>query len=335
MDINISIQSNQQKLVTVIIPAYNAEKYIRETIESVLNQTWKNLQLIIVNDGSADNTSNILNSFSYDTRIRVIEQINQGCSSAKNTGLNYAKGDYIQYLDADDLLSEDKIVQQVKVLENEPFGIAVCKTVVFHHTDFKDTGSEIDTGHLYSTDNSFEFLMNLYGKNGKIGMIQPNAFLLSRALVEKIGEWNTSLSPSPDEDGEYFCRAILAASKIFYTNGVNYYRKIKNVASLSKGRSCLFAMGAFRSVQLKAKHVMEITNAETVKRILANQYASVAYLYGSDYPEIVSMVKEELNKMGIYRIPTVGGLNFKIMSSIIGFDNAMRVKTLLKNKQIF
>ena len=246
--------------------------------------------------------------------------------------MNYSNGDFIQYLDADDLLSEDKIAQQVKALENEPFGIAVCKTVVFEHFDFKDTGSEIDTDYLYSTENTFEFLMNLYGKNGKIGMIQPNAFLLPKGLVEKIGEWNTSLSPSPDEDGEYFCRAVLGASKIIYTNGTNYYRKITNATSLSKGKSFLFAKGALKSVLLKAKHILEIDNSETVKHILSRHFASVAYLYGSDYPEIVLMVKADLNKMGIYKIPNVGGFNFKIVSSIIGFYKAMRLKRFLSKR---
>ncbi len=323
--------SEQQKLVSVIIPAYNAEKFISETVGNVLNQSWKNLELIIINDGSTDNTSNILSSFSHDSRIRVVEQINQGCSAAKNTGLNYARGDFIQYLDADDILSEDKITQQIEALEDEPFGIAVCKTVVFQDINFKETGFEIDTDYLYSTENRFEFLMNLYGKNGKIGMIQPNAFLLPKGLVEKIGEWNTSLSPSPDEDGEYFCRAVLGASKIIYTNGTNYYRKITNAASLSKGKSFLFAKGALKSVQLKAQHVLEINDSETVKHILSRHFASVAYLYGPNFYEIVFMVKAELEKMGINKIPSVGGFNFKIVSSIIGFEKAIRLKRFLNN----
>ncbi|MEJ7676462.1 MAG: hypothetical protein WKG06_00985 [Segetibacter sp.] len=153
---------------------------------------------------------------------------------------------------------------------------------------------------------------------------------MPKSLAEKIGEWDTSLSPSPDEDGEYFCRAILAASKIIYTNGINYYRKIKNAASLSKGKSFLFAEGAFKSVQLKARHVLEINNSENVKCTLSIHFASTAYLYGPDYPQIVLMVEEELNKMGIFKIPTVGGSNFKILSSIIGFNRAIRLKRLFK-----
>lgn len=316
----------QQKLVSVIIPAYNAEKFINETVESVLNQKWENIEVIIVDDGSTDNTSKILCSLAKDKRIRVIRQENQGCSAAKNIGLNYAKGDYIQYLDADDLLSSDKIAQQVEVLQNEPFGIAVCKTIIFEHTDFKDTGQEIDTEYLYSTEDTFEFLMRLYGKNGRIGMIQPNAFLMPISLVKNTGAWNTTLSPSPDEDGEYFCRAILAASKIIFTNGVNYYRKIKNTQSLSKGKSFLFAKGALKSIQLKAEHLLKVDNSATVKNILSIHFASIAYLYGSAHPEIVLMVKEELKKIGVNKIPAVGGANFKITSSVLGFVRALRLK---------
>lgn len=326
------MEARQQDLVSVIIPAYNAEKYIRHTVESVLNQTWKNLEIIIINDGSTDNTGNILTSYKDDIRIKIIEQENQGCSTAKNTGLHHSIGNYIQYLDADDLLSEDKIAEQVKELKNKPLGIAVCKTVVFEHPVLKNTGFEIDTAYLYSTKNTFDFLINLYGRNGRMGMIQPNAYLMPRDLIEKTGKWDTSLSPSPDEDGEYFCRAILAASEIIYTEGINYYRKIKSTSSLSKGKSFLFAKGAFKSVQLKAEHLLEINNSETVKEILSKQFASIAYLYGPNYPEIVLMVKTELNKLGINKMPDTGGTKFKMLSAVIGIDKALKFKRFLSKK---
>jgi glycosyltransferase involved in cell wall biosynthesis len=96
-------------LVSVIIPAYNAEKYIADTIQCVLDQTWDNIELVIVNDGSTDNTENSIRNFLGDKRVKYIIQANIGCSGAKNTGLSIATGDFIQYLDADDILSLDKI----------------------------------------------------------------------------------------------------------------------------------------------------------------------------------------------------------------------------------
>ena len=88
------------ELVSVIIPAYNAEDYIIQCLESILKQTYTNLEIIVVNDGSTDATLEILKTI-QDSRIVLISQENRGCSSAKNSGLKHASGSFIQYLDAD------------------------------------------------------------------------------------------------------------------------------------------------------------------------------------------------------------------------------------------
>jgi glycosyltransferase involved in cell wall biosynthesis len=130
-------------LVSVIIPAYNAASFIEECINSVINQTYKNIEIIVVNDGSIDDTETILKSYT-DKRLRIINQKNKGCSAAKNKGLEFARGVFVQYLDADDILSEDKIEIQVKALKENNNCIAVCKTVVFK-LNINDTNEEIDT----------------------------------------------------------------------------------------------------------------------------------------------------------------------------------------------
>ena len=89
--------------ISVILPAYNSEKYIKKAIESVLNQTFTDFELIIINDGSTDNTLNIINSFS-DSRIRLINQENMGPGASRNRALRIARGRYIMYLDSDDWL---------------------------------------------------------------------------------------------------------------------------------------------------------------------------------------------------------------------------------------
>ena len=94
----------QSDLVSVIIPVYNAQKYIVECIDSVLTQTHTNLEVIIVNDGSTDHTLHLINHYK-DERILIVNQENKGCSNAKNTGLLHSNGAFIQYLDADDILS--------------------------------------------------------------------------------------------------------------------------------------------------------------------------------------------------------------------------------------
>lgn len=95
-------------MVSVVMPAYNSEKYIADSIESILKQTYNDFELIVVNDGSIDNTSNIVRKYiNKDYRIRLLEQKNQGVSIARNTGIDATKGEYISFLDADDLWDEN------------------------------------------------------------------------------------------------------------------------------------------------------------------------------------------------------------------------------------
>lgn len=104
-------------LVSIIIPAYNAGEFISKTLDSILNQTWTNWEAIVVNDGSIDNTEAIVKQYAEsDNRIILVSQSNRGCSPAKNIGLGFAKGDFVQYLDADDILGKDKIKLQVEAL---------------------------------------------------------------------------------------------------------------------------------------------------------------------------------------------------------------------------
>jgi len=108
-----------EPLVSIIMPVYNGEKYIKEAIDSVINQTYKNWELIIVNDGSKDNTEKIIKSY-YDKRIKYFCQENRGVSAARNKALELAKGKYVTFLDSDDYLPPNSIKARVEYLEKNP-----------------------------------------------------------------------------------------------------------------------------------------------------------------------------------------------------------------------
>lgn len=105
--------------ISVIIPVYNGQKTIKETIQSVLNQTFADWELIIVNDGSQDATLEIINSIN-DYRIKVFSYSNAGVSSSRNRGIDQAQGEFISFLDADDLWTPDKLKEQLKALQENP-----------------------------------------------------------------------------------------------------------------------------------------------------------------------------------------------------------------------
>ena len=105
---------NNNPLVSVIIPVYNAEKYLACTVESVLAQTYRNIEILLINDGSTDNSEKIIRDFaSHDTRIISKTTMNQGPSKARLTGISLAKGEYVHFLDSDDLMVPDAIERSV------------------------------------------------------------------------------------------------------------------------------------------------------------------------------------------------------------------------------
>lgn len=133
----------EMPLVSVIIIAYNEERYLSAAIESVLNQTYEHIEIIVVNDGSIDNTLKVASR--YEPRIKLITQKNSGgCSSPRNTGLKYASGQYVAFLDADDILVPDKLIIQVDLfLANEAIAM-----VIGNYQNFRDDEKYND--HFYT-----------------------------------------------------------------------------------------------------------------------------------------------------------------------------------------
>ena len=126
--------NNNAPLVSVIIPVYNGEKTIRKTLDSALNQSWSNIEIIVVDDGSSDGTVEILKS--YGDQINYFRQANQGVSAARNLGIDNAKGAYIAFLDADDVWISSKVAYQIEVFNKYPeVQLCYCKTE-FNVTDF-------------------------------------------------------------------------------------------------------------------------------------------------------------------------------------------------------
>lgn len=114
-------------LVSIIVPVYNAEKSLKACVESILKQTYKNIEVILINDGSEDNSGYICEEYTRnDERVKVIHQSNSGPSSARNTGINNARGKYIQFVDSDDSIEHNMTERLVQQIENDKSQIVIC-----------------------------------------------------------------------------------------------------------------------------------------------------------------------------------------------------------------
>lgn len=254
------MQKGDYPLVSIIIPVYNAERYLSGTLDSALNQTWPNKEIIIVNDGSKDKSLDIIKSY-RSNEIILINQQNKGASAAKQTGLNKAAGAFIQYLDADDIIDIHKIERQVVALLDEPNKIAICKTAHFFNSEDFSKNYFPEDDHFFTDylDEPVNFLIKLYGGFDLIGgMIQPNAFLTPKSIIEKAGPWNSNISPCMDEDGEYFSRVILHSCGIVYQSEVlNNYRKTTGNTSLAGLVSEVSCSNLIESIWLKHLHLLK------------------------------------------------------------------------------
>ncbi len=195
-------------LVSVIIPVYNSEKYLEAAICSILNQTYKNIELIIVDDGSADNSLAVSKRFEGE-RVKVFHQQNKGASAARNKGLAEANGVYIQFLDADDLISPDKIEAQVNLLQAKPEYICTCPTAYFNDDDDFLSKKPEDHWIKNGSDDPVDFLIKLYG--GDLigpqygGMIALHSWLCPRIILDTAGKWNEELNASQRNQRLIFC----------------------------------------------------------------------------------------------------------------------------------
>ena len=130
-------------LVSIIIPVFNVKYYLTETLESVINQTYKNLDIILIDDGSTDGSSDICDEYaSKDKRIRVHHQVNQGVSAVRNAGLDLAVGEFLAFLDSDDAYYPDYLSSMMTTMIHEGVDIVMCK-----YTEHKTRGKMVLTGH--------------------------------------------------------------------------------------------------------------------------------------------------------------------------------------------
>ncbi|MGI4019959.1 MAG: glycosyltransferase family 2 protein [Janthinobacterium lividum] len=324
-----------EPLVSIIIPVYNAEKYIAETIRSALNQTWPNIEIIIVDNGSTDNSLPIAKQFKSE-RIAILSEQNQGAGKARNKGLQEANGEFIQFLDADDLLSPNKIANQIQLLLQNPEKIAVCSTIHFfdNQNPYEVLPSAYENSFLFDTDNPAEFLMNLYGGDTNRGsMIQTNAWLTPTDIIKKAGKWSEFYLP--DEDGDFFCRAVLASEGIVYVaNCFNYYRKYKNNKNLSAVKTKESLEGKFKSFLLKKQHLLKATNNIIAKKALAHSAMDLAVATFTVDRKLSNQILNVIEELGgTSSIPILGGKEIELIKKIFGWKTALKLQYY--HKKIF
>lgn len=309
-------------LVSVIIPLFNSERYIIQAIESVLSQTYKKIEIIVIDDGSTDNSLNLLQQ--YKGKIHLYSQKNKGASSARNFGLRKAKGEYIQFLDSDDILEPKKIENQILFLVNEDLDVLVFGSWVRFVSEINE---QKGNDQIINKDYPIPYKLLIDMWNGK-GMIQPGAWLASKRLLLKAGMWNENLSLN--DDGEYYCRVILASQKIVYCkNAVVYYRSELS-ESLSKRIDYNSLLSQLDSFDCYVSNCLFYLHDNELRNALAFNYANYIYQFHYYNSTLCKRAHKSIIKLGYKDIPITGGFKFKLFARIVGFSNALFIKRFKK-----
>jgi glycosyltransferase involved in cell wall biosynthesis len=309
-------------LVSILVPCYNAEKWLAETLTCALSQTWPNKEIIVVDDGSSDASLTVARQFESPV-VKVISQENRGASAARNYALRQAQGDFLQYLDADDLLSPQKIEEQVRLLQQNRKGmLAVCGTTDFWDGQLPEQGQYNDgLPWLSDSDDPVHWLLRLWGLEGEAGMVHPAAWLTPRSIAEAAGPWDEQLSL--DDDGEYFARIVLNSTGIRRSEpGVSYYRRYQTGKSLSSGNSKRHYASAFQATDLKAKQMLAREDSPRVRATLAKCYMNIAVLTYPTHSQVTDLALQKVADMGgTDYVPDLGP-KIGIISKFFGWKTA-------------
>jgi len=277
------MMSTEVPLVSILIPAYNAEEWIAESIESAVAQTWPRKEIIVVDDGSTDRTGDVARGFASQI-VKVVSTENQGQSAAVNTAYGLCQGDYIQELDADDLLAPDKIEKQLAALRETdgPRTLLSCPRGYFYYSTKR---AWFPPTCLWEDLTPVEWLLLKMGQNLPM---QNSTWLVSRELAEAAGPWDEQLTH--DNDGEYYCRVLLASVGTRFVPEARMYHRIVGISQMSHiGNSDKKKESLSRSMKLHIQYLRSLEESERVRK------ACLAYMqtwYGHFYPDRPDLAAE-------------------------------------------
>lgn len=279
-------------LVSILIPAYNAEAWIADTIRSALDQTWPEKEIIVVDDGSSDQTLSIAETFRKEGVV-VVSQKNQGAATARNTAYSSSHGDYIQWLDADDLLAPNKIENQLKALNPDPSSRTLLSST-WGTFIYRTRNANFNPTALWCDLSPREWLRRQLRANL---FIQPAAWLVSRNLSEAAGPWDTRLTFN--DDGEYFGRVVAASNRVqFVPEARTYYRRTGGNSLSTIGRSNRKLDSLFLSMELHINHALALDNGEEMKAS-AVQFLQETFIFlYPERPDLVEKAKKLAEQMG-------------------------------------
>jgi glycosyltransferase involved in cell wall biosynthesis len=292
-------------LISIIIPNFNRSNYIEQTLQCVLEQTYTNWECIIIDDGSLDNSVAIINSFiEKDVRFKLINrplERNKGASTCRNIGIENANGDFIQFLDSDDIMSENKLEQQVLTITDfDKKNICTCKWSRFT----KIPGDSVSFESLDSYNDFDDISAFLKALTLSKGYFPIHAYLIKKSIIDKAGLWNEYLSLN--DDSEFLIRLFCNTDKIYFAqNSTVYYRwtSSENVSSYNNYQKVNDAIHSWKLIEMVLKIRFKNQKINYVEIMKKGLYVNVEKSFPALIKEHKGFFKKQLEeKQLVFRV---------------------------------
>ena len=277
--------------ISVIIPLFNQKQYVEEAVKSILEQTYPNIEIIVVNDGSTDNPFPVLEE--YKENIILINQENKGLAGARNTGLKNCSGEYIQFLDADDFLHSEKIRLQLEFSKINNAMVSYCEIA-----QYNERTKQTYLSYIGKIDDMFSNLFNFWEPYP----MPIHSLLIKKELFEKHGIFDEELRAC--EDRYFLSKLAVAGVKFNYFPFIGGLRRIHQY-NMNKNRLYIFE----NAIKYYKKINKDLGDNFFVKKYGFSGYqmmcANLTYMYGVDISRgignaVLKSIKDLLKKEGIY-----------------------------------
>jgi glycosyltransferase involved in cell wall biosynthesis len=311
-------------LVSILIPAYNAANLIADTLRSALAQTWERKEIIVVDDGSRDQT--LLVARQFESRgVRVVSQENQGAATARNSLLALSRGDYLQWLDADDLLSPGKISLQMAAIESAPDPTKTLFSSGWAFFLYRPERARFVPTPLWCDLTPAEWLIRKMGQNLHM---QTATWLTSRQLAEAAGPWDRTMLS--DDDGEYFCRVLQASNGVKFVPDARVYYRASGPGSLSYiGNSRKKQDAQWVSMQLSIRCLLSYENSERSREACLRYLQNWVFFFHPERPDLLAEMGKKANELGGTLTPPPLSWKYAWIKTLFGWDLAKRARFFL------
>lgn len=311
-----------QPRVSILIPAYNAGRWIEDTIRSALAQSWSNIEIVVVDDGSRDDT--LARAQDYrSSRLRVVTQRNRGAAAARNTAFALSTGDYIQWLDADDLLAPDKIERQMEVALKDASDRTLCSGS-FGEFLTNPRLASYKPSVLWQDLAPADFLAHRFNANA---WMNPASWLVSRSLTLRAGPWDERLSL--DDDGEYFARVVSQSRSIRFVPESRMYYRRANAHSLSRATSDRACESLLLSLRLCIGHLLDLEDSPRTRqaslRMLQN-WIDLSDCFCPDAPERFEAMRSMARDLGGDLVPHRLSWKYVPVRALFGWKTMRRAR---------